>query len=102
MSWEYTYDKERGDVVDEAKCLARHISDYLNVMSSGRPKVLVTALSNTHRTLQQDFMRVVVEWIKYNAETKFYDGRNQAAVLLSRKLQKTIDEAPSGGYLPLV
>ena len=103
MSWTYTYETEREDIKTEAESLARHIADFLNVMGNGgRQDKLVESLANKHRTLQQDFMKFIVKWIKYNSETKFFDGRNHASVILCKRLQATIAESPSGGYLPLV
>lgn len=45
-----------------------------------------------HRTLQQSFMRLALEYIKTTAEQENYDERNRASVEAARKLAKVIEE----------
>lgn len=65
------------------------ITKTLNIMSdSDRVKFFIEAMGNEHRTLQQGFTRLVVEWLKHLASLKYgqYDLRNEASVLLAKKL----------------
>jgi len=91
------YDKEK-----EAEVLARSITDYLNTFNDDEMgALLVEKLLNSHRTLQQNFMRFVVKWIKANANTSFFDLRNEGTIMLCKDFNKLMEEEING-YLPTV
>ncbi len=51
-----------------------------------------------HNTLQQNFMRVVVGFIKEEAKKDYSDLRNEQTVLICKELVKHLEEV----YLPYV
>lgn len=53
---------------------------------------LAKSMANDHPTLQQSFMRMVVQFIEKMADKSYYDGRNEASVKLAKKLKHIIEE----------
>jgi len=87
----------------KAEQLADFISRFFNIMGDReRIENLTRQLMNTHRTLQQTFMRFIVAYLKEYAKIEHYDGRNEAAVKLSKKLAEFMEKDEEGNYLPLV
>lgn len=84
--------------MNEEKELAQTISNAVNNMSFDSKKFAV-AMSNQHRTLQQNAFRLFCEWTKSLAEAEHYDERNKASVMLAKKLAKVIEE---DGTLPYI
>ena len=77
---------------------------FVNVMGdSTRINLLIDAMANDHRTIQQGFTRLAVAWLKHLAALPEgqYDGRNEASVKLARKLLKDVD-VKFDLFLPLV
>ena len=46
-----------------------------------------------HRTLQQNFTKLCIAWLKHLAETKNYDLRNQASVEFAKSIKEQLDNA---------
>jgi len=70
---------------------AKQISDAVNAMSLDS-KVVAELLAHTHPTLQQDFMRVCLSFIKVMSEkTTGIDLRNQDSVNVAKKIASKID-----------
>lgn len=44
-----------------------------------------------HKTLQQNFMRLIFEYIRSTADQKSYDERNAASVAAARELLRVIE-----------
>ena len=80
---------------DVAEMLIQYIN---NICIEELSKELVERMSRIHPTLQQNFTRVCVDWFKELSEKKYYDLRNEASVLLAKKLRKELDNS----YLPHV
>lgn len=53
---------------------------------------LAISMANDHPTLQQSFMRMVVQFIVKMADKPYYDDRNKASVELAKKLKPIIEE----------
>lgn len=53
---------------------------------------LAKSMANDHPTLQQSFMRMVVQFIEKMADKSYYDDRNKASVQLAKKLKPIIEE----------
>ena len=51
---------------------------------------LAKAMANQHPTLQQNFMRFVVKFLRLMADKPIYDLRNRNSVLAARKLTNVI------------
>ena len=49
------------------------------------------AMSREHRTLQQSFTRMIVEYLKLQAQERD-DARNQASINFSKKVVKMLEE----------
>lgn len=89
--------------VEKAKKLADFISRFFNLCGDGeRIKNLTDELMNTHRTLQQGFMRFVVFYLNEYAKLEHFDDRNKASVEIAKKLAKFMKEDLNGCYLPLI
>lgn len=84
------------------EALAKAITSELNTFSFDY-QAFCKAMSMEHRTLQQSFMRLVSEWIRYCADLKDWeiDGRNEASVALCRILKERMDQE-GAGRLPFV
>ena len=86
------------DFSDNSRETADQISDLVNSTLLNAEEVGVL-LSSQHRTLQQNFMRVAVSFIKAMAEAKksgYYDLRNQASCELAEQMMDVTEES----YLP--
>lgn len=79
--------------------LAKQVAYSINSFNFSN-REFIDQMHSEHRTLQQNFMRLVLEYIVSTAETRHYDDRNEASVLAARKLLKTIEE--NHIYLPLI
>ena len=67
--------------------LHRATEDFLNVICNDeKEEKFVELMSRSHRTLQQNYTRFVMRWIKNQSESKYFDGRNEASVILCKKI----------------
>lgn len=93
-------DAEDYALLNRAAEMSRHITDYLNIMGDEeRIAALVGSLRREHRTLQQGFTRLCLEWIKHLASLSEHevDLRNAA----SREIAIHIIAALPKDYLHL-
>ena len=77
---------------------------FVNVMGdSERVNLLIEAMANDHRTLQQGFTRLALAWLVHLAGLKegHYDLRNEASVKLAKKLLEGVD-VKFDLFLPLI
>ena len=81
---------------ERTKEAVNFMSSYVN--GSAEYKDFAERMSIEHRTLQQNFTKLCVAWLKTLANTEYYDLRNQASVEFARSIKKELDEV----YLPLV
>lgn len=82
-----------------AKEDASQIEDILNNMSFKTEEV-AKILAHSHRTLQQKFMRLCIEFIYEQAEKEHSDPRNEATVKYAKKLAKLLKE--ENAYFPYI
>lgn len=62
------------------------ITDFVNSMSMN-PKEFIAHMENEHRTLQQSFTRLVLQWLEHCATDKYrFDGRNEDTHRISKEL----------------
>ncbi len=95
-----TKDKDQKETAKEAIDM---IMDAVNIMGSDR-KVkdgIIEALRCSHRTLQENFWRVMIDVIK-EYSTFHCDLRNEAAVNLCKFITEKLNENPEKTYLPYV
>ena len=69
----------------------RTISSMINNMGFNAREV-AKKLSNDHPTLQQNFMRLVSEFIRAEAQKEHSDARNEATVEICKKLLKLMED----------
>ena len=80
--------------------LQKETAHFLNVICNEKEQQsFIELMSRDHRTLQQNYTRFVLKWIKAQAESEYYDLRNKNSVMLCKKIMDTIkDEC----YLPYI
>ena len=70
----------------ETKELVQDITDYLNTFNS-KEKEFCEAMSCEHRTLQQNFTRLCLQWIEHCASPEYRtDGRNDGSKEVSIRI----------------
>ena len=81
------------------KELAREIGSSLNTFSFDT-KGFCKSMMEEHRTIQQNFMRLIRDYIEYVAEQPEYmfDGRNEASREFARRVVEVTDDVG----LPLI
>ena len=89
------------------KELVQEITDYLNTFNS-EEKEFCEAMSCEHRTLQQSFTKLCLQWIEHCASDEYRtDGRNEQSQKIARELlegfkDKQIKEGFTGETLKLM
>lgn len=89
------------------KELVQEITDYLNTFNS-KEKEFCEAMSCEHRTLQQSFTKLCLNWIEHCASDEYRtDGRNEQSQKIARELlegfkDKQIKEGFTGETLKLM
>lgn len=79
--------------------IASDWTDDINAMTFDEKK-FCEAMSQEHRTLQQTFTRVCLEWLKTCASENYsYDGRNESSHLVAKQL---LDGKEDIAYLPYI
>ena len=82
----------------EGQEAADALTDYVNVL--GREYgAFVTAILASHRTLQQNIMRMFMELVKAWSEVQFTDMRNEGTVTLAKQIMEAVGDKL---YLPHV
>ena len=67
------------------------VSSMLNSFSFN-PKEFCKLMCNEHRTLQQSFTRLCIEWLCTCASDEYrYDGRNEASHIVAKALIESQD-----------
>ena len=81
------------------KEFARTITNGLNSFGVNY-KGIVSELRNEHKTLQQNFTKLCIEWLKRcgTDDERFFDDRNIASHELGKKLLPVLEDA----YLPFI
>lgn len=60
---------------------------------SFNPKEVCKAMCNEHRTLQQTFTRLCIEWLKTCASDNYrYDGRNEDSHAVAKNIDELLTE----------
>lgn len=88
---------------EEGAKAAEAIANALNYMGNGNfKKGFVEGMDRQHRTLQQDFMKLVVMHIQHNSKKaeNYFDLRNQAAVELCKAIVNNVPKDML--YLPFI
>ena len=94
-------------MTQKTKELVQEITDYLNTFNS-KEKEFCEAMSCEHRTLQQSFTKLCLQWIEHCASDEYRtDGRNEQSQKIARELlegfkDKQIKEGFTGETLKLM
>ena len=78
------------------------VSDMLNSMSFS-PEEFCKEFTREHRTIQQNFTRLCIEWIKTCASDEYrHDDRNRASHVKCKEIVETMSSDPAWDYLPFI
>ena len=81
--------------MNDSKKLANEITNYLSTFGD-KSEEFNNAMSTEHRTLQQNFTRLVLGWVEHVASNEYrHDGRNEASHNTCKQLMdgfRTIQE----------
>lgn len=89
---------EEGKTLEES--LSNAISEGVNRYSLSHER-FCNEMSHDHRTLQQSFTRLCIEWIKFCASDEYRtDGRNEATKKACKKIVENVSEEDL--YLPFI
>jgi hypothetical protein len=80
----------------EAQQAADALTDYVNVLGR-RYSGFVAAILRSHRTLQQNVMRMFMELVKAWSEQRHYDDRNAGTIELAKLIVEAVGDR---AYLP--
>ena len=96
------YKDSRVSFLDGESGLAKLCTRAVNSFSFNY-KEFCKAMSLEHRTLQQSFTRLCIEWLRFCADLEDWqiDPRNEASVRVSKIVKKALEDAEVGS-LPLV
>ena len=75
-----------------ARELATQVAYVINNFSF-RYKDFCDEMGREHRTLQQSFTRLCIEWLRYCSELEHYDARNEMSVRVGKIVAKALDDA---------
>jgi hypothetical protein len=73
------------------------ISSFVNNMGVDYEE-FARLMGNEHRTLQQNFTKLCVAWLKYLSEVEYYDLRNEGSVKFAQSIKDKLTDA----QLPLI
>jgi hypothetical protein len=88
--------------------MAGEMTDFVNTFSNEPRKEFIQAMSNEHRTLQQSFTRLCLEWIEHCASQDYRtDGRNESSHTTCKAMVEAYKEKqnnllPLSAYLPFI
>lgn len=73
--------------------IVKEISNYVNSYSSDY-KEFARLMSYEHRTLQQNFTKLCIAWLRELSETESYDLRNEASVEFAKSIKDKLVNLP--------
>ena len=78
------------------------VSDMVNSMSF-IPEEFCMCMTSEHRTIQQNFTRLCLEWIKTCARDDYrHDERNRASHVKCKEIVETMSTDPAWDFLPYI
>lgn len=87
-------DELRQRDIENAQTISNMINDF-----GFSPRRCAEAMAREHRTLQQTFTSLCIEWLNVCASEDYrYDGRNE----LSHKVAKDLMDGKDYGRLPMI
>lgn len=73
--------------------IVKEISSYVNSMNSSYEE-FARLMSYEHRTLQQNFTKLCIAWLRQLSETENYDLRNEASVKFAQSIKDKLVNLP--------
>ena len=73
--------------------IVKEISNYVNSYSADY-KEFAKLMSYEHRTLQQNFTKLCIAWLKELSETENYDLRNKASIEFAQSIKDKLVNLP--------
>jgi hypothetical protein len=73
--------------------IVKEISNYVNSYRSDY-KEFARLMSYEHRTLQQQFTKLCIAWLKELSETENYDLRNEGSVKFAKSIKDKLVNLP--------
>lgn len=81
---------------------AMEVSNMLNSMGFV-PELFCEEMKKDHRTIQQNFTRLCIEWIKTCASDEYrHDERNRASHVKCKAIVDTMSTDPAWDFLPYI
>ena len=71
----------------------KFISNYVNSFNVDYEE-FAKEMSYEHRTLQQNFTRLCIAWLKQLSQTEYYDLRNEGSVKFAQSIQDKLASLP--------
>jgi hypothetical protein len=75
------------------KDIVKEIINYVN-SSNSNYKEFARLMSYEHRTLQQQFTKLCITWLKELSETESYDLRNEGSVKFAQSIKDKLVSLP--------
>lgn len=79
------------DLKEKGRNAAKQVSDIVNYSSGQGTNSFLEQMSREHRTLQQSFTRMCLQWLEQVAERKCpqnVDGRNEASQKIAEQMME--------------
>ncbi len=86
--------------------IVQQVTDYVNTFSL-HPEKFIAAMEREHRTLQQSFTKLCMQWIEHVANEEYRtDGRNEASHDICKELLERFTEnnhlVDPSRFLPMI
>ena len=94
--------------MEDTKQIVGKLTDYLNTFSVGKNEKFCDAMSNEHRTLQQNFTSLCLAWIEFMGndsqefKSRFTDARNEASNNICIQIKEFMKEKGINENLPCI
>ena len=95
------------ETTTQSKEVVNNVTDYLNSFSN-KNKEFIQEMNREHRTLQQNFTKLCMEWLENCASEEYrFDGRNEASHKISKEMVEGFRDAKGtmsnpSGWLPCI
>lgn len=77
----------------QAEVVVQDVTNYLNSFSN-KNKAFIAEMNREHRTLQQSFTKLCIEWLENCASDDYhFDGRNEASHKVSKEMVEGFRDA---------
>ena len=73
--------------------MVKEITNYVNNMGSDY-REFAKLMSREHRTLQQQFTKLCISWLKELSETEYYDLRNEGSIKFAQSIKDKLVNLP--------